>query len=745
MNKRGAIQRWLLALLVSGPGMAYGFTGSDAEAPQHEEAVAFLAAAGYPAAAYTLLYSWNQALDGDEPGFVRGYCLATAGDGAPFTVYSRNGRVLSEEACEALGLGQKDWEPGAVTQPAVRIPGARKAASPLPVGVQYGVLPMDTVVLPKLDHAKLRAEEKRGLAGPEKGMFRLGVFQALPERLDLAGGTVSHGEWSVLADASFLWSLLMWAPGAVGQRIEFEALSLPAGAQVTIYNAETPNEAYGPFTGLGPDGDTLWTPTCFGEVVAIECHVPADAERAEVRLAIGRIAHVYKTMPELLSAAGACNLDVTCYSEWADAALGVGGMGLVGQSGTLFCTCALIADLDDCTDIPYVLTANHCVGCQSGCTRGSNAVEFYWFYQTASCNGSAPSAASVPRTYGGADYLAGMDGSGTAGLGNDFTFLRLRTAPPAETTMLGWSTAAPPLGTEVTCVHHPRGDFKRISFGNLTNVDNPHSAYFHEVTWHDGTTEPGSSGSPLMLTATQQIIGQLWGGFASCAFPLEPDYYGRFNITYSVVASYMNPAPIAVGFSTASFSASEGSGSATITLSLNKPSPNSGFKVDYAVLEGTATKDDDFTETTGTVTFYTGQSNRTFPVPIIDDYHTEADETVLLTLTGSQCLAINPEADSATLTLVDDDLDTDGEGISDYDEEHGTYGAITDPDKADTDGDGLSDYEEVMGTYGWITNPNVQDTDGDGIRDGMEIFFGLDPTEPGDGSAVPSLSIPLFR
>ena len=50
-----------------------------------------------------------------------------------------------------------------------------------------------------------------------------------------------------------------------------------------------------------------------------------------------------------------------------------------------------------------------------------------------------------------------------------------------------------------------------------------------------------------------------------------------------------------------------------------------------------------------------------------------------------------------------------------------TVGATFVPDTADSDGDGLSNYDEVV-TYG--TNPLVQDTDGDGLTDGWEAGLG---------------------
>ncbi|MGF1670303.1 MAG: OmpA family protein [Balneolaceae bacterium] len=97
-----------------------------------------------------------------------------------------------------------------------------------------------------------------------------------------------------------------------------------------------------------------------------------------------------------------------------------------------------------------------------------------------------------------------------------------------------------------------------------------------------------------------------------------------------------------------------------------------------------------------------------------------------------------PEPDPVTLewlmTLSDEELmqrDTDGDGLSDYDE---IFVHETDPLNPDTDGDGLTDGEEVN-VYG--TDPLNPDTDGDGLSDGDEVnVYGTDPLNPdtdGDG------------
>jgi len=57
----------------------------------------------------------------------------------------------------------------------------------------------------------------------------------------------------------------------------------------------------------------------------------------------------------------------------------------------------------------------------------------------------------------------------------------------------------------------------------------PSDTTHFEVTWGDGVTEGGSSGSPLIDAATNRVMGVLTGGFSSCDQPKSPDYYGRLS------------------------------------------------------------------------------------------------------------------------------------------------------------------------------------------------------------------------
>ncbi|MAT40345.1 MAG: hypothetical protein CL946_12155 [Ectothiorhodospiraceae bacterium] len=75
--------------------------------------------------------------------------------------------------------------------------------------------------------------------------------------------------------------------------------------------------------------------------------------------------------------------------------------------------------------------------------------------------------------------------------------------------------------------------------------------------------------------------------------------------------------------------------------------------------------------------------------------------------------------------------DSDGDGLSDYDE---VAEYNTDPMDTDSEGDGLSDFDEIK-VYN--TNPLSWDTDRDGMTDLFEIREGADPNNPdSDGDGV---------
>lgn len=706
--------------------------GTSAFAAQDD--ATFLEAHGFPAGNFSVLWQWEELPPNGDGRLVTGYSLQPNGTAARLDIYRLGDDLLSDVQRTGLGIREKHWDD------AVEAPASTDTALSLPESPKYR--PAGLNLKARIETLALSPYTPKSLDTPEafgpKGNKRIGDKRPLIAPVALHGEAPSIGAWLPLPGGGWVWRFALLSPGATGQRVHIASASLPAEARLLVYNPAQPDEA---FAYTGPQD--AWLPTVFNEEVIVEVFVADATSRAKVQVEIDETIHIYAPLTTFQKVnPGTCNLDSTCYPDWADTALGVCGLGVVSDDGAIFCTGTLIADTDPCTTIPYVLTAHHCVGGQGGAYGASN-LEFYWTYQTPACNGTPPNIAGVPRTTGGAAYLGGNGGTGNVGGGNDFTLLRMNGTPPVGTTYVGWTSQVPALGTDVTDIHHPRGDYKRISFGDLTNTSNPFSSDFIEVTWHGGTTEPGSSGSALLRSDTAQIIGQLWGGGASCVNLSSPDYFGRFSKTYVAMQAYLDPAPIAAQFQGPSLSASEADSSATITVVLSRAAPAGGLSVNYTATAGTALAGADFTPVNGTLNFSSGATTRTFSIPLLQDLHADDGVTVLLALSGQTCGDVSDSLGSATLVITDDDLDTDGDGVSDYDEINGVFGSATNPNLSDSDGDGLNDHAELLDIYGYDTDPNDRDTDDDEIPDWFELVTGTDPTVA-DAIGLSSLAIPWF-
>lgn len=382
--------------------------------------------------------------------------------------------------------------------------------------VQVALGPMDLEAVGRED--ALRIQEGKA--------FRIGVVRDFSEAIALVDAKSSKGQWVALDDGSHSWRLTVQAEGAVGLRVHVAALELPTGGELSVYATEDPTQTRGPYTSAGlKERKEFWTGAVFANCVTLECHVPAGVLVERVALRVDKIAHIYRD-PTRVAKEGSCHNDVRCFPAWAEAANGVAGIGSFSYADYIWCTGCLLNDLDDATWVDYFMTANHCVGNQSE----ADDTEFYWFFQTASCHGAPPNIAMVQTTDGGADYLAGQ----AYFPGNDFTFLRLREPPPGGVSYRGWTTAQPGQAEGLACIHHPDGAYKRISFCSLDDID----PNYWVMRYSSGVTEAGSSGAPL-FNASGEFIGQLFGGQSSCANSAGTDDFGRFDVSYGVIGSWL--------------------------------------------------------------------------------------------------------------------------------------------------------------------------------------------------------------
>jgi hypothetical protein len=121
-----------------------------------------------------------------------------------------------------------------------------------------------------------------------------------------------------------------------------------------------------------------------------------------------------------------------------------------------------------------------------------------------------------------------------------------------------------------------------------------------------------------------------------------------------------------------------------------------------------------------------GRTQKTALVTIRGDLAVEGDEQLrveITRVTGGD--GVEPwNGQSALFLVVDDDSDSDGDGLFDMAEVF----LKTDPHEFDSDGDGLADGVEVRLFF---TDPNNPDTDGDGAGDWLEVAHGSDPKDPG--------------
>ena len=221
-----------------------------------------------------------------------------------------------------------------------------------------------------------------------------------------------------------------------------------------------------------------------------------------------------------LNSSGDCHYDVNCPEglDWQDQKKGVVRITLGGS----VCTGSLINNnLNDGT--PYLLTANHCYTAFPDVSTW--AFRFDYESSIPVCAGSNPSNELTPTTEINGSELRSTNNT------SDFCLLELNSRPPASSYYNGWARSTLP-NNDVTSIHHPDGDVKKISGSTapLSNTTHEGISSIKVPTWNYGSTEGGSSGAPL-FDDNKLIVGQLYGGSANCSGTSpnsSSDYYGSF-------------------------------------------------------------------------------------------------------------------------------------------------------------------------------------------------------------------------
>ncbi len=385
--------------------------------------------------------------------------------------------------------------------------------------------PLSSVRLHELappDVASRLAED--AASGPEK-VLRVGVPRKAGIDLGSLGTVESAGDTGI-------WRVRVRSAGALWLVAGFGTFRPAPGASVWVYTPDG-SLVLGPFdeSDVRAHGQ-LWVPPIPGDafVVEIDWLQPPMGARPNVHL--GEVLHGYRAIPgadfdgagggsggdDVTPSAGACNIDVNCPlgADWQDEKRGV--VNLLNSGGG-FCSGSLITNTGaDCKN--YVLTAAHCLSSQSSAT----GTIFQFNFERPACgSGTAPTDQQLTGSFLRATYAA-----------SDVTLLEMDDEIPEEFGAYynGWSRSTVASNGSY-CIHHPNNDEKKISHNDDTLLpgQNWGSDHWRVDNWEEGTTEPGSSGSPL-FDVESRIVGQLHGGTASCS-SITYDEFGKLDVSWT--------------------------------------------------------------------------------------------------------------------------------------------------------------------------------------------------------------------
>jgi hypothetical protein len=176
------------------------------------------------------------------------------------------------------------------------------------------------------------------------------------------------------------------------------------------------------------------------------------------------------------------------------------------------CSGGLLADDDTSSEVPYFLTANHCLSRQ----KLADSAEFFFDYIKLCGTDCGDPENEIAKVVGGAEILSTSSTS-------DYTLAQINQAVPAGRVFLGWTNAeiAYSEGAGLFRLSHPSGGPMAYSehvvdTAKGTCTSWPRGDWIYSTDTF-GATEGGSSGSPV-FNAGGEVVGQLSG---ACGYTPE--------------------------------------------------------------------------------------------------------------------------------------------------------------------------------------------------------------------------------
>ncbi|HRD82632.1 MAG TPA: DVUA0089 family protein, partial [Saprospiraceae bacterium] len=398
------------------------------------------------------------------------------------------------------------------------------------------------VLMPGINLGKLQAEdlldEQAGLA-PRFG-----------DLIEVSLNTNNSGVWETLPDGGRLWRLSIMAAGAKSINLLYDDFYLPSGGELYIYSADR-KHVIGGFTSANNKADRIFaTGLVYSDHIVLEYYEPEETPEKKlergtnnVSISINYVVHGYRfiefnpnDLVKAFGSSGSCNVNTICSQgdNWRDQ---IKSVAMLLSGGNRFCTGFLVNNTaQDCR--PLLLTANHCLGSADAISSPSvNTWTFMWRYESPNCTPNTDGPTNM--TTNGGTVLANPGSPGSI-FSSDFALIELAENPKTagyDVYFAGFdaTTTAP---SSATGIHHPSGDVKKISMENAALTGTSYSStggtatHWRVADWDSGTTEPGSSGSPIFSDATKRAMGFLSGGGAACGNDL-PDWYGSLGYSWT--------------------------------------------------------------------------------------------------------------------------------------------------------------------------------------------------------------------
>ncbi|MDR0250250.1 MAG: hypothetical protein LBI35_02905 [Burkholderiales bacterium] len=367
--------------------------------------------------------------------------------------------------------------------------------------------------------------------------------------------------WQSIGDGHIA-RLAITSPEARGMRVALRLRVLPDSAELRFSGSAEPERIIGVISGkeanaLRDDDNVYWTPVTEGETQNIEIYLPSAVRTEDVKIRLNAVSHLFTSAQDgfntahLVKASQACQINVACRSgslgtSFQNTSTAVAKMTFTVSAGrTGLCTGTLLSNTSR-SGTPYFWSAAHCISTQPV----ANTLNTHWFYEAANCYGASPGSGYRQLVRGAAILHASVS--------TDTLLLRLNDTPPAGAWLAGWDSNRFSTGA-ITAIHHPSGDIKKVSFGkgegrtcNTTSIAEPglNMSTFSVVSWSQGSTEGGSSGSGLFTESNGQyyLRGGLMGGYASCANMNGPpvnygniDCYSGLDRVWDDIKQYLAP------------------------------------------------------------------------------------------------------------------------------------------------------------------------------------------------------------